>query len=300
MAEKSDTYVRFYFGVSISYLIPPTPYGKRDPDENWADCCLERLRADIEAKISKEGFEVAYRKQATIDSARRQYAADFVVSALHPFPAAQLFTPRKGFFGFSVRTKPFSKVKTILERKIADSMKDYAVNAIAYEYAASRVFVYEVYLGGTLKIEHVISASDVSEAEGSVRTAIEYFNSEVADLLQTYGWDAYPETTSRRPKDHVYKFELSQTMHIGFPENMVFGEMILMKKDMPQSEASMLRISCGDDVLAEAASGEEDSLRSYLEESGYSVTELTVECVDYDEELYEYHNELICPTEPRL
>ena len=73
-----------------------------------------------------------------------------------------------------------------------------------------------------------------------------------------------------------------------------------MKKDMPQSEASMLGISCGDDVLAEVAPLEEDSLRYYLEESGYSVTELTVECVDYDEELYAYQNELICPTEPRL
>ena len=304
MAEKSDQYVRFYFGVSISYLIPPNPYGKRDhvADENWADRCLERLRADIEAKISKEGFEVAYRKHATINGALRLYAADFVVSALHPFPAAQLFTPRKGFSGFRVRTKPFSKVKTIFERKIADSLKmDYVVNAIAYEYAASRDFVFEVYLGGTLKIEHVISPSDVSDSEGSVRTAIEYFNSEVADFLETYGWDAYPKTTSRRPKDGVYEFELSQTMHLMFPENEVFGNMILMEKDMPQSEASILGIDCRDDSLAEAVSAAEDYLRYLIElESEYSVTELTVEFVDYDEELYDYSNELICPTEPRL
>ena len=193
-------------------------------------------------------------------------------------------------------------MKTILERKIADSLKmDYVVNAIAYEYAASRDFVYEVYLGGYLKIEHVISPSDVSDSEGSVRTAIEYFNSEVVDLLQTNGWDAYPKTTSRRPKDGVYEFELSQTTHLGVPENMVFGNMAQMEKDMPQSEASILGIDCDDDSLAGAASDAEDSLRYFIEwESEYSVTELTVQFVDYDEELYDYYNELICPTEPRL
>jgi hypothetical protein len=290
MAEKSDNYVRFYFGVSISYLMPPNPYGKHDhaPEEKWARRCFKRLQADIAAKISKEGFEVAYRKHTTIDDALRLYAADFVVSALHPFPAAQLFTPRKGFSGFRVRTKPFSKVKTIFARKIADSLKtDYVVNAIAYEYAASRNFVYEVYLGGTLKIEHVISPNDISDSEGSVRTAIEYFNGEVADFLQTHGWDAFPETTARRPKDGVYEFELYQGIFLGFPENEVFGT-ILMEKDMPLSEASILGIDCDDDSLAEAVSAAEASLRDLIEiESQYSVTELSVGFVDYDEELYD-------------
>jgi hypothetical protein len=92
MADLSDKYVRFYFGVSISCLIPPNP----GPHESggilgpWPKRCLERLRADIEAKISEAGFEVlevAYRKHATIDGALRLYAADFVVSVLHLFPA---------------------------------------------------------------------------------------------------------------------------------------------------------------------------------------------------------------------
>jgi hypothetical protein len=304
MAEKSDKYVRFYFGVSISCLIPPNPDGKHDhvPEENrkrrWERRCLNRLLADIEAELSKEGFVVGYRKHVPIDSALRLYAADFVVSALHPFPAAQLLTPRKGYFGFRVRAKPFSKVKTMFERKIADCLKMYyVVNAITYEYAASRDFVYEVYLGGHLKIEHVISRRDLSDSDGSVRTAIEYFNSEVADFLETYGWDAWPETTSRRPKDGVYKFELYQGVHFTFAENEVFGN-ILMEKDMPQSEASQLGIDCDDDALAKEVSAAVDLLRD-LVESEYSVTELTVGFVDYDEELFDYSNELICPTKPR-
>ena len=159
MSRSSKRHVRFYFGVSVSYLIPPNPHGKRDDvsDNKWEDGYLEKLRSDVEAKLSKEGFDVAYRKHAPIDSALRLYAVDFVVSALHPFPAVQFFTPRKGFVGFTVRTKPFSKVKTNLQRKIADALRtDYVMNAIAYEYAASRSFVYEEYLEATLRIRHVI------------------------------------------------------------------------------------------------------------------------------------------------
>jgi hypothetical protein len=139
-------------------------------------------------------------------------------------------------------------VKTILERKIADSLKmDYVVNAIAYEYAASRDFIFEVHLGGTLKIQHVLSPSDVSEG---VRPAIESFNREVTDFLQEYGWYADPKTTSRRRTDNVYEFDLSKSARFVFSENEVFGDMARMEKD---SEASNLDIDWGGDYLEVSA-----------------------------------------------
>ena len=62
MSRNADKHVRFYFGVSVSYLIPPDPHVKRDDvsDDKWEDGYLEKLRVDIEAKLSKEGFDVAY------------------------------------------------------------------------------------------------------------------------------------------------------------------------------------------------------------------------------------------------
>jgi hypothetical protein len=296
--DESAKYVRFYFGVSISHLIPPNPYGKggrgRPFRRPWAERCMERLRADIEAKISREGFEVGYRKHVAVNAALRLYAADFVVSTLHRFPAAQIFFPRKKQSDFKVKTKRFSKIKTILQKKIVDLLKiDYVVNSIAYEYAASRDFIYEVYLEGTLIIKHVLSPSDIREAEGSVRMAIENFNSEVVDLLQTYGWEATPETTSRPPKDHAYEFGLYQTRHLAFSENEVFGNMILMTKGMATNRASLLSIDCDDDRLVEAISAVEDELKCFIDsESSYSVAQLTVGFADYDEELHDYVNEL--------
>jgi hypothetical protein len=74
MSKNSDKYVRFYFGVSVSCLIPPDPREKRDDvsDDKWDDFCLEKLRVDVEAKLSKEGFDVAYRKHAPIDDGKKR------------------------------------------------------------------------------------------------------------------------------------------------------------------------------------------------------------------------------------
>jgi hypothetical protein len=295
MSRNADKHVRFYFGVSVSYLIPQNPHVKRDnvSDDKWEDDYLDGLRVDVEDKLPKEGFDVAYRKHTPIDGALRLYDVDFVVSALHPFPAVQLFTSREGIAGFSVKTEPFSKAKAILERKIADALKlDYVINAIAYEYAASRTFVYEEYLEGDLRIEHIISQSEINDAEGRVREAIEQFNDEVADLLQPCGWDVRPKTTTRRPRDNVYEFELSATKHNSYSEEEVCGSLVLLEKGMSASEAANLGIDTIDPTGTFASN--EAELRDILDyDSSYTVIELTVCWVDYDEDVYEIWDELV-------
>ncbi len=91
-------------------------------DGDWNGRYLEKLRGDVENTLSEVGFDVAYRNYAPIKSALRLYAVDFVVSALCSFPADQVFTPKKGYTGFRVRTKPFSKAKATLQKKIADAL----------------------------------------------------------------------------------------------------------------------------------------------------------------------------------
>jgi len=268
MPDQSDRHVRFYFGVSISCLIPPNPHGKRDdvPDDVWEDRYLEPLRGDLEARLSKDGFQVIYRKHVPIDGALGLYAADFVVSALHAFPATQVYIPKQGqgrSAEFSVRKKSFSKAKTTLERKIADSLKrDYVVN-VTCEYAASRLFVFEVHLAGDIELEYVMSSSKIKDAGGSVRDAIEYFNDEVVDALKTHGCDAYPKTTRSRPKDHIYKFDVVMAPKWDFPEDQVYGDLALIEKDMPQSEFEILGIDCAMDFISDLISSEQTSLQAW-------------------------------------
>lgn len=289
MPEKDDKHVRFYFGFSISHIIPPNPHTKRDKvsDEDWEDRYLDELRSDVEAKLSKEGFDVAYRKHSPADSGQRLYAVDFVVSALHSFPRVQYFEPNKGFVGFSVRQKPFLKAKDHLEKKIKNALKfDYVVNAVACEYAASRSFVFEEYLGGHIGIEN-----EISDVEDGVRLAIEMFNKEVVAFFEDHGWDAIPKTFARRPKDNVYRFELSTTRYYCYSENQVCGPLVLLEKDMPQGKAEQLGIDyCLFEHTDEVITSE---LGRIIEYSDYNVVELSATWIDYDEDVYEICEELI-------
>jgi hypothetical protein len=73
MSKNSEKHVRFYFSVTVSYLIPQDPHVKREDisEDKWEDGHLKKLQDDVEARLSKEGFDVAYRKHAPIDSALR-------------------------------------------------------------------------------------------------------------------------------------------------------------------------------------------------------------------------------------
>jgi hypothetical protein len=183
-----------------------------------------------------------------------------------------------------------------LERKIKELLKrDYVVNAIAYEYAASRSFCFEVYLGGILRLEHVISSQEIANAGGSVREAIECFNNQVVDHLKEQNCDAEPTTAMRRPRDNIYEFGLSSTIWFGFDENDVFGNLVSMEKDMPRNEVATLGIDCKEEALSRAISGVRDQVESCLDflPSDSAVMGFTLDFVDYDEELYEYCDDLV-------
>ena len=297
MSSDLDRHVRFYFGVSVSCLIPPNPHRKRDgiPDDQWEEDYLGPMLNDLKAKLSNDGFEIAFRKHVPVDDTLRLYAVDFVVSHLHRFPAEQVFTPRKNYTGFSVRKRSFSITKSVLEGKIADSLKrDYVVNVIAYEYAASRSFGFEVYMEGILELKHVIPSNEIISA-GSVEEAINDFNSAVVDELGAQ-FQATPKTVGRqRPKDNVYKFDLFCERMFGFSEVYVTGDLVLMEKDMPRNEALMLGIDCDDDVLAESISWTELEIWSNLQSSSLDIeiVRLTLEFVDYDADFHDCVDELI-------
>jgi hypothetical protein len=209
MVKRSDQFVRFYFEIILSCLIPRDPHLKRGGISRgkWETSFLFRMQSEIEEKFSKEGLDAQYRKYTPINEKLRVYAVHFVVSALHPFPAAQLFVPR-GRHEFGVKSKFFVKEKLLIEEKIKKILgKDYVVNAISYQYAASRSFMFFDDMVATLKIKRVISEEEIYEADGLIRGAIENFNNEVTYFLQQYGWLVWPMSTRSRPKDDVYEFE---------------------------------------------------------------------------------------------
>ncbi|WP_322050172.1 hypothetical protein [Paraburkholderia bannensis] len=294
--RESDQTVRFYFSVSVLCLIPPNPHGARDSvlDAKWEKNRLERVEADLKARLSMVGFDAAYREHMLVDEARRLYVARFAVSAPCSFSAAQVFTARKGYSGFRGKKTPLLKAKAIQETKIRDALKrDYVVNAISYEYAASWSFVYEVYMGGIVELKHDISPSEISAAGGSVRDAIEYFNSEVADALEPRGFIVTPKTTARRPKNNVYKFDLYLERCFVFSEEDVSGDLVLLDKGMPLSEAGSLGIDCDDDALRDRVSSARIELECCDFPQGSDVIQITLDFVDYDEELYDYSNDLV-------
>ncbi len=146
-------------------------------------------------------------------------------------------------------------------------------------------------LGGSVGIEHVLSQSEIDEAGGRVGDAIEQFNNEVVDFLASYGWDALPETTTRRPKDNVFNFEVSATKFYGHAETDVCGPLVELKKGTSATEAADLGI---DTAGWPDANDGENELRDILEtDSPYKVVHLSVSCVDYDEDVCDVYDELI-------
>jgi hypothetical protein len=234
---------------------------------------------------------VAYLTHTAVDGKLRLFTVDIIVSAQHPFTSAQVFAPKKNYGGFSVKTKSFAKAKTALERKIADTLKsEYVINSIKYEYAACWCFVYETYFGGFLRIKHVLSKEEIDEAGGKVREAIEVFNAEVEDLLAPYGWDVSAETTTRRPKNDIFSFEITSTKHYVYPETRVSGPFAKLKKNLADSETASL----GFELIEWPADDSEEQLRYIIEsESSFEVIDISVSCIDFDEDGYDMDDELI-------
>lgn len=297
MAEKFKKHVRYYFEVTVSCLIPLIPRHQRKgmSNDEWEKNYLERVAEDLKNKIASAGFDAAYREHAPLDSAARLYAARFIVSALYPFPVAQMFSVKMGS-KFRVSNKALTKARLDLEKKIADLLEnDYVVIKIAYEYATSRFFVFEVYMEGYLRIKHVITAAEINDADGSIRGAIEAFNAEVVEYFETGNFELYPRASQRRPKDNIYWFDIYAARSFSFDEHEVYGEIVRLEQGMPHSEAVWLGIDCEDDVLARAVSGEQDSLEWYCSNLPLDadVVDFSLEFIDYDEEFLEFDDNLI-------
>ncbi|WP_156884568.1 hypothetical protein [Pandoraea thiooxydans] len=293
--ERHKT-VRLYFSVSVLCLIPPNPHGGRHgvPDAEWEGGCVERVEADLKARLSMAGFDVAYREHVPIDEGRRLYVARFAVTALCSFSADQVFAVRNAFSRFRIKKKPLLKEKGVQETKIWNALKsDYVVNAISYEYAASRNFVYQVSMAGTVELKYDISPSQISAAGGRVRDAIEYFNGEIADTLEPSGFSVMPQTTARRPKNNIYKFDLNLQRYFAFSEEDVSGDLALLDKGMPLSEVASLGIDCDGDVLREHVSSTRIELECCDFPQGSDVIRITLDLVDSDEELCDYSNDLV-------
>lgn len=297
MAQKSKKHVRFYFEVTVSCLIPPIPRHQRKGMSNgkWEKKYLERVAEDLKNKIASAGFDAAYREHAPIDSAARLYAARLIVSALHQFPVAQMFSVEMGS-KFRVSKTALTKARLGLEKKIAGLLEnDYVMIKIVYEYAASRFFVFEVYMEGYLGIKHVITAEEIKDADGSIRGAIEAFNVEVAEYFEIGGFKLSPRASQRRPKNDIYWFDIYAARAFGFDEHEVHGEMVRLEQGMPHSNAVLLGIDCDDDVLARAVSGELDGLRWHCSNLGFNadVVDFSLEFIDYDEDFLEYDDNLV-------
>lgn len=297
VAQKFEKHVRFYFEVTVSCLIPPIPRQQRKgvSSDQWEKNYLERVTEDLKDKMASAGFDAAYREHAPLDSAARLYTARFIVSALHPFPVAQMFSVKMGS-KFRVSNTGLTKAKHNLEKKIAGLLEnDYVVTAIVYEYAASRSFAFEVYMGGHLGLKHVISAAEINDADGSIRGAIEAFNTEVVEYFETGNFELYPRAGQRRPKDNIYWFDIYAARDFCFDEHEVHGAMAQLEQDMPHTEAILLGIDCDDDVLARAVSGELDGLEWHCSnfDLGADVVDFSLEFIDYDEDFLHYADDLI-------
>jgi hypothetical protein len=297
MAQEFEKHVRFYFEVTVSCLIPPIPRQQRKgvSSHEWERNFLDRVTEDLKVKMVSLGSDVAYREHAALDSVARIYTARFIVSALHPFPVTQIFLVKMGS-KFRLSKTGFTKAKHNLEKKVAGLLEnDYVVTAIVYKYAASRCFTFEVYMEGHLGLKHVISAAEINDANGSIRGAIEAFNTEVIEYFETGNFELYPRAGQRRPKDNIYWFDIFAARAFCFYEHEVHGEMAQLEQDMPHTEAILLGIDCDDDVLARAVSGELDGLEWHCSNFnlGADVIDFSLEFIDYDEDFLDYDDDLI-------
>jgi hypothetical protein len=274
-------------------LIPPNPHTKREGvlDKEWEDSYLDKLRGDIEKKLSSEGFDVAYRKHKPINISRRLYAVDFVVSILHPFGKIEIARAKGP--NFRIKAGPFSKAKNVIGGKIADALKmDYVINAIAYEYAAYRTFIFEDHLLATLRIRHILTPDEIDMADGKIINAIEFFENEIIDSLGNSGWSGWMKATAKRPKDNIYEFELAMEALNSYSETEVCGSLVLLTKDMSASEAGTLGIDTIDP--SDNTAVREEEFRSFVDQEllGHDIVEASVQWMDYDPDVYEIINEL--------
>ena len=123
--------------------------------------------------------------------------------------------------------------------------------------------------------------------------AIENFNDEVVEFLPVAGLDCFSSPTRRRPKNSVYEYNLAATKSVGFEENQVSGDLVLMEKNMPREDAKLLEIDFDLDVKDVVSSARYELKYNMDLPAEAVVRQLSVYFIDYDEELAECYDELL-------
>ncbi len=285
--------VRFFFDLSISYLIPRNPHNRRDgiTDASWEQGWTDEATSGLAEVLKSRGFEIAYRTHQLVDKEHRLYAVHFAVSAARVFDVQRASVRRKGRAQYAPRPSELARKKSQLEADLRGALQDrWVANAITYNYAAAWHFTFEVKIEGVVALRRVFAQDDIADAGGSVRDAIESFNSDVADSLEPLGFSAFPRSTARRPKDDIYRFDVLSVQYLCVPEDNVCGDLSLMTRNMSAKEFPYLEIKNAQDSF----SGHVEDALTMLEYHDYpesaDVVSATLELGEVDEEICEHVN----------
>jgi hypothetical protein len=295
---NSNQYVRFYFQLDLKCLIPPNPVVSGKTDKQWERDRIEVLESDLQVLMEGKGVDLAYKDHRCDDVTHRLFCVHFIVAALREVQPAQMAGIEKRYGTFRIRKRSLSKILRDIETQIMEILGRRAciVAKFEYLYSTRRNFVFEIYMEGDLEVEYSLSNKDIADAGGSVRDAIEYFNSQVVDCCEAANINAWPSSSSlRRPADNIFKYELMATEHYCFPENAVLGNMAMMFKDMPLLDAVALGIDCNDQEMIDYIAG----TREYAEcnqlidlPNKAILRKFTLDFTDYDGDLYDYDDEM--------
>ena len=285
MPNDPVRYVRFYFIVSIACLIPKDPDGRRSASskKGWEQEFLGSMASEIEGKLSQDSFDAGYLDHSSLDPASRLYEAAFAVSKVVAFPLDANSRKRE------------ASTRNVIQKSIHDTLKwHYVVQSVAFDYSACRDFVWEVYLEGTLRLEHAITREEISDAGGRIRETIENFNNRVFDTLQPTV-DAYPKQTNRRPESGIFEYNLAAAIYPGFSENEVSGALTLIRKDSTADDMARLGIDfvCNpvDDPVERHIEYTREQVEITCLEEGLDVVDVSLEFIDYDGDVYDVHDE---------
>lgn len=294
----SNQYVRFYFQLDLKCLIPPNPVGSGKTDEQWERGQIGRLESDLQALMEEKGFDLAYEAHRCDDVTHRLFCVQFIVAALHEVRLAQTAILKKDCGTFRIRERSLGKILRDIESRVHEILgqRAYIVAKFDYLYSTCRDFVFEIYLHGYLEVEYSLSTKDIADSGGSIRDAIDYFNSQVIDCCEAANITAWPlSCLLRRPADNVFKYELTAEVRYRFPENAVLGNLAMMRKDMTLLEAIDVMIDCNDQEMVDYITGtreeaECDQLANLPNNA--ILRKFTLDFIDYDGDLYDYDDRI--------
>ncbi len=220
-AEEARRYVRLYFGLTLHHLLPKRP--PKDPDgrtpAQWRNDVLQQLVLSLGVWLG-EGFDRPYIESFTRQSEKYPlYTVKLNISSLRSLPGAAFY---EGYKGLDIRVGPFralrDKVRAEIESRVQEN---FHVAKLAFEWVASRNFVFDVYFRAKLAIKYAMPDDEV--ADWGIKGALDNFATEVQDIAkERCGVKCVMRPYKRRPKSNVYWFDFEVlTRCWGFMEDGV-------------------------------------------------------------------------------